>query len=72
MKVRYFLRRRVYGGEYRRQWFAWLYYSANGEEFQHIRGDPWPVRTPPREEIRQAIGQALKIPPESIELELKR
>ena len=62
----------MYGGQFNRQWFAWLYYSANGEEFQQIRGDPWPVRTPTKEEIRQAIGQEIGIPTESIQLELKR
>ena len=72
MKVLYFLRRRVYGGEYRRQWYAWLYYSFKGQEFQQSKSDPWPVRTPPREEIRQAIGQEIGIPPDSIQLELKR
>ena len=72
MKVRYFFRRRVYGRN--RQWFSWLYYSTapSGDYWKQIQGDPWPVRTPPKDEIRQAIGQELGIPPDSIELELKR
>jgi hypothetical protein len=74
MKILYFLRRRVYGGEYNRQWYTWVYYATDDRYpiIWHGAGDPYPVRTPTKEEIRQAIGQALKIPSESIELELKR
>lgn len=71
MTVRYFLRRRVYGGQYRRQWFSWVYFSTSGDQWQGA-GDPYPVRTPTQEQIRQAIGETLKIPPDSIQLELKR
>ena len=62
----------MYGGEYRRQWFAWVYYATtNGDDWTEA-GDPFPVRTPTQEQIRQAIGERMKIPPDSIQLELKR
>jgi hypothetical protein len=71
MRIHYFLRRRVYGGEYRRQWFAWIHFSTDGQNWDEA-GDPYPVRTPTQEQIRQAIGERMKIPPDSIQLELKR
>ena len=74
MKILYFLRRRVYGGEYHRQWFSWIYYATDDRApiIWHEAGDPYPVRTPTHDEIREAIAERLKIPPDSIELELKR
>ena len=71
MRIHYFIRRRVYGGQFNRQWFAWVHFSTDGQNWDGA-GDPYPVRTPTKEEIRQAIGERLKIPPDSIELELKR